>query len=288
MKPSKSITQQIPIANRAQSSRLLPMITTGMRALLLLVATLLTFTLFGTQRIYASDTVINQIDVATDTATDTQAPPAIHAGTRWQQMPDHKTVQLTTTITSTISIAEDNAIDVEDSTAQQAEDDVFQSWNQRNKVTRAGDYPVRIQIPAIDVDAPIEALRDNGSAKLTTPQNPAHVGWYRQGAIPGENGNVVMAGHLDRVDGSPAVFWELDQLTAGDAIIVYTKNKSEYHYTVKEIESYAYENAPIADIFGFGLISRLNLITCRGLWNGAEQTYTERLVVYTELTDIIE
>ena len=38
--------------------------------------------------------------------------------------------------------------------------------------------------------------------------------------MPGQIGNAVIAGHLDRKDGSPAIFWGLRQLAVGDSVMV--------------------------------------------------------------------
>lgn len=82
-------------------------------------------------------------------------------------------------------------------------------------------YGVRIQIPAIKVDATIvqgdgwEQLKLGVAQHLGTPD-------------PGENGNIVLSGHND-VFGE--VFRYLDQLKPGDSIFLFTKEKS-YTYIV--------------------------------------------------------
>jgi len=167
-------------------------------------------------------------------------------------------------------------------------DDPFAAWNRRDAVTRETAYPVRVRIPAIGIDAFVEELGERADGGMATPRDPAKIAWYREGAIPGENGNVVMAGHLDRIDGSPAVFWDLAALAVGDTVIVYDRAQTAYHYVVTMQQNYPYDQAPIDKIFGFGLISQLNLITCRGEWDGQKQTYSERLVVYTKLTKVVE
>jgi sortase (surface protein transpeptidase) len=165
--------------------------------------------------------------------------------------------------------------------------DAFAAWNNRPAVTRADSYPVRIQIPALKVDTFVEQIGERADGSMATPTNPSQVAWYSYGAIPGENGNVVMAGHFDRIDGSPAVFWELAKLQRGDTVIVYDSTQTAYHYVVSDQQSYPYNKAPLAEIFGFDLVSRLNLITCRGSWDRNRQTYSQRLVVYTELEKIV-
>lgn len=70
-------------------------------------------------------------------------------------------------------------------------------------------YHGRLQIPAIDVDAPfIEGIRLN-----TLDYGPGH---WPGTAMPGELGNVVIAGHRTSHD---ADFRHLDQLEPGDEVI---------------------------------------------------------------------
>lgn len=208
--------------------------------------------------------------------------------------PKNNALRQTTATTSTHPItatlvAEDNgAIESTGEVVDEPAGDAFAAWNNRDAVTRAEAYPVRLRIPALAVDAHVEQLGERVGGEMATPTHPSNVGWYRYGAIPGENGNMVMAGHLDRVDGSPAVFWELEALTIGDAVVVQDSTGTEYHYVVTEGASYPYNRAPIDDIFGFGLVSRLNLITCRGEWDRNQQNYSQRYVVYTELVKIVE
>lgn len=145
--------------------------------------------------------------------------------------------------------------------------------------------PVRLRIPAIGVDAEIEAVEQDRSGRMDTPSQVDDVAWYAPGSAPGEIGNAVLAGHLDRIGGAPAVFWKLGKLAVGDDIFVTDRAGVSYHFRVTGVESYPYDAAPLDAIFGFGIRSRLNLITCRGKWDRGGQTYTQRLVVYSELVE---
>ena len=145
--------------------------------------------------------------------------------------------------------------------------------------------PVRLRIPAIGVDASIEAVEQDRNGRMDTPALVDDVAWYAPGSAPGEIGNAVLAGHLDRIGGAPAVFWKLGKLAVGDDIFVTDSGGIEYHFRVTGRETYKYDEAPLDAIFGFGIRSRLNLITCRGNWDRGERTYTQRLVVYSELME---
>lgn len=84
----------------------------------------------------------------------------------------------------------------------------------------------RIQIAAIQVDAPVvlgdgpEQLKKGVGQNLINPINP------------GQKGNLVLSAHND-IYGQ--IFRDLDQLKAGDEIIIYTNQRS-YVYTVRETQ----------------------------------------------------
>lgn len=87
--------------------------------------------------------------------------------------------------------------------------------------TPAPQHGIRIQIPAIDVDAPI--VHGDGWEQLK--KGVAH---HDGSANPGQMGNIVLSGHND-VFGE--VFRYLEELKPGDKIIVYT-NQSAFTYVV--------------------------------------------------------
>lgn len=81
--------------------------------------------------------------------------------------------------------------------------------------TPAPNQAVRIQIPSINVDAPV--VQGDGWEQLKKG-----VGQYIGSAAPGENGNVVLSAHND-VYGE--IFRYLDRLVPGDKIILYTHQR---------------------------------------------------------------
>jgi sortase A len=88
--------------------------------------------------------------------------------------------------------------------------------------TPAPDQAIRIQIPAINVDAPI--VQGDGWEQLKKG-----VGQNIGSANPGQNGNLVLSAHND-VYGE--IFRYLDRLAPGDQIIIYTQQR-QYVYVVE-------------------------------------------------------
>jgi sortase (surface protein transpeptidase) len=93
----------------------------------------------------------------------------------------------------------------------------------------------------------------------------------------------VLAGHYDKKDGSPAVFWDLNKLQKGDKITVIDDKGEKQTFSVIKLAKYPYDNFPLKEVFGDSEKPMLNLITCQGTWNDKSNTYAERLVVYAQL-----
>jgi sortase A len=87
--------------------------------------------------------------------------------------------------------------------------------------TAAPDQAIRIQIPALGVDAPI--VQGDGWEQLKKG-----VGQNFASAHPGQNGNVILSAHND-VYGE--LFRYLDKLVPGDQVIIYTQQR-QYVYVV--------------------------------------------------------
>ncbi len=146
--------------------------------------------------------------------------------------------------------------------------------------------PTRLIIPAIGINAFIEAVGMLSNGDMATPtQHPwEDVGWYNLGPHPGERGSAVIDGHLDRPGGYPAVFWRLRDMHISDDILVLNSAGKMFHFHVARIALYTPQAAPIQDIFGNKGGTYLNLITCAGDWIPSQHQTALRLVVYTSLT----
>ena len=142
---------------------------------------------------------------------------------------------------------------------------------------------VRLLIPAIGVNAPIESVGVRPDGAMETPgQRPWNdVGWYRAGPRPGERGSAVIAGHLDRPGGNPAVFWRLRELRVGESVLVVDAHGKTLRFQVTALMFYPPQVAPLQNIFGNTGGTFLNLTTCAGDWIPTQHQTALRLVVYT-------
>ncbi len=149
--------------------------------------------------------------------------------------------------------------------------------------------PAHLAIPAIKVDADVMNVGRTAQGLMDAPVSQAvkspywtHVFWYAPGSAPGQAGNAVIAGHVDRVGGDPAVFWSLKDLRAGNDVYITTNQGQKLHFVVDRTVSYpatAASDEVLNAVFGPSTAHHLNLITCSGVWTG--HGYDQRLVVFT-------
>lgn len=142
--------------------------------------------------------------------------------------------------------------------------------------------PLRIVIPAIEVDAPIseiglERLEDDGEVYYQWAVPPRYeAGWHNTSARLGQIGNTVLNGHHN-IYGE--VFRDLVDLEEGDEIILYDVSES-YTYQVTEVEILPERGQPLevrlenARWIETTTDERITLITC---WPYTGNAY--RLVV---------
>lgn len=144
-----------------------------------------------------------------------------------------------------------------------------------------GVDPVRVEIPAIGVDAKVVDLAI-GPGDPEVPEEWDDTGWYDDTRRPGEIGPSVIAGHIDSKSG-PAVFYRLDELTAGDEIIVSGEDGDSRTFIVQDSGQYPKENLP-DEVFGYGeRVPELRVITCGGSFDRSVGHYEDNLVVYAAM-----
>ncbi len=143
--------------------------------------------------------------------------------------------------------------------------------------------PMRLRIPAINVDAAVESLGLTSQGDMDTPKGPDDVAWFNLGTRPGENGSAVIAGHYGTwKNGKGSVFDKLHELKKGDKVYVESEKGEIVSFVVSESRNYE-PNADATNVFSSDdEKSHLNLVTCEGIWNKDFKSYSERLVVFTD------
>jgi sortase (surface protein transpeptidase) len=138
--------------------------------------------------------------------------------------------------------------------------------------------PVRVVIPAIDVDSELVPLGLNDDESMEVP-NFGLAGWYEPGPRPGAPGPAVIAAHVDSVNG-PDVFFRLQELSAGDEITVTHADGTDTTFVVRRSEQQLKEDLPVDRIWNDTDEVALRLITCGGNFDPEARSYKSNVIVY--------
>jgi LPXTG-site transpeptidase (sortase) family protein len=142
--------------------------------------------------------------------------------------------------------------------------------------------PVRVVIPAIDVDSELVPLGLNDDKSMEVP-NFGLAGWYEPGPRPGAPGPAVIAAHVDSVRG-PDVFFRLKELAKGDEITVKHADGTDTTYVVRRSEQQLKEDLPVDRIWNDTKEVALRLITCGGNFDPEARSYKSNVIVYAKQT----
>ncbi|WP_312866399.1 class F sortase [Streptomyces boluensis] len=147
--------------------------------------------------------------------------------------------------------------------------------------------PVRIRIPAIQVEAPTIGLGLLPDGTLDVPPGdlPQLAGWFQDGTTPGAAGTAVTAGHLDSATG-PAVFYNLGALRTGNTVEVDREDGSTAVFTVDRVELVPGDAFPDTRVYGQSDRPELRVITCGGAYSRTTGSYQGNTVVYARLTGV--
>ncbi|WP_139275373.1 sortase domain-bontaining protein [Mangrovactinospora gilvigrisea] len=143
----------------------------------------------------------------------------------------------------------------------------------------ADPRPVRIQIPALKIDAPVIAVGLGPGGALGTPAHTdaKSVAWYNRSAPPGTPGPTVMDGHIDTKRG-PAVFIHLDRLSRGSRITLVRRDRKRVAYAVDARRIVNKDRFPGTEVMADHHRPELWLITCAAPYG--RHAYVNNLIVH--------
>ncbi|WP_329566710.1 class F sortase [Streptomyces sp. NBC_01361] len=144
----------------------------------------------------------------------------------------------------------------------------------------------RVQIPAIQVDAPVMpvGVAQDGWVDAPPPEDPNLAGWFTGGVTPGEKGTAVIVGHVDNQQG-PAVFYGLGSLKKGNHVQVMRKDRKTAVFEIYGIEVFGKANFPGKRVYGSTGVPELRVITCGGGFS-KQNGYDGNVVVFARLVEV--
>lgn len=142
-------------------------------------------------------------------------------------------------------------------------------------------FKSEIRIPIIGVETSIESVGLTKNGEMGVPKDISNTAWYNLGTQIGKAGSAVINGHFGWKEGKSSAFDNLYKLKIGDKI--YIENRKEtIIFVVKEIRVFNKKEGTESVFNSSDGKSHLNLITCNGVWNKEENSYSNRLVVFTD------
>lgn len=144
--------------------------------------------------------------------------------------------------------------------------------------------PTSVSIPKIEADSSLIAVAVNTRGELAVPpaDNPMQAAWYRLSPVPGEVGPAILLGHVDG-GGEPGIFNRLHELAEGDEILVERSDGESLRFVVDHTVQVPKERFPTEAVYGNTDKPQLRLITCGGVFDRAEHSYEDNVIVYANL-----
>jgi LPXTG-site transpeptidase (sortase) family protein len=146
------------------------------------------------------------------------------------------------------------------------------------EVADEGPIPAQIEIGALDVaSVPVVAVGVEGNGDMEIP-GVDEVGWYRFGSRPGEPGSTVLAAHI-AYDGVDGVFRHLDDLEAGDEVVLTDDAGTVSRFVVTEVAQYPKTALPDR-VFATDGDPGLVLVTCGGAFDAGAGHYEDNVIAF--------
>ncbi len=148
--------------------------------------------------------------------------------------------------------------------------------------------PVRIQIPAIGVNTPVNPIGLAPDGTLAVPQPGPHLNqaaWFKNSPTPGQPGPAIIEGHVDSVQGV-SVFFRLGAIKPGDTIQVRRADGVRVTFTVNAVRDFKKASFPTKVVYGGDLSTpQLRLITCSD-FDESLHHHVGNEVVFSHLTHV--
>ncbi|PRY44417.1 sortase family protein [Geodermatophilus tzadiensis] len=142
--------------------------------------------------------------------------------------------------------------------------------------------PVRLEVPARGVDAPVDATGVTGDGQMALPGDVDRAGWYRFGPVPGAPGSAVVAGHVDDVEQGLGALAPLREAEPGDEVRVTDAAGAVTRWVVVGRELLDKRALPVDALFRRDGPPRLTLVTCGGPFLPDVGGYRDNVVVVAE------
>lgn len=135
---------------------------------------------------------------------------------------------------------------------------------------------------------PVITVEEIGLAtdgQLQVPSAWELAGWYKNSAKAGEKGNVIIDGHYDTDQSTPAAFWGLKNINVNDTVTLQDELRRDFSYKVVDSFYVDISDPQRTKVFEETGDHELTLVTCGGVWDPSVGTYNKRLVIKAKLIE---
>ncbi len=142
-------------------------------------------------------------------------------------------------------------------------------------------WPTAVEIPALDVRAPVLTIGHDTTGELIVPASPMDVGWFQSGSVPGEAGVALLTSHVDTRTEGRGVFAGIVTLAPDDTIAITTADGTVQQWRVTARTQHLKSELP-AELFARAGAPVLALVTCGGPFDPAARSYRDNVIVWAE------
>ncbi|QCB95434.1 class F sortase [Cellulomonas shaoxiangyii] len=140
--------------------------------------------------------------------------------------------------------------------------------------------PVRVQVPDLEIDMPVEPAGVAPEGDMELPDRADVAAWYEFGPAPAAPaGSTLLAAHVDSRTTGVGPFARLRDVGAGTAVVVTTADGATYEYRVRDVVRVPKDTAPVGEWFDRAGAPRLVLVTCGGAFDRDVGHYSDNVVV---------
>lgn len=139
-----------------------------------------------------------------------------------------------------------------------------------------------VTIDAINVYARVVSVGVLKDKRMQSPSNVFDVGWFTKSALPGNDGAVVLDGHISS-EKTKGVFYRLKDVKQGDIVLLERGDGKKFQYRVVKTEVVEVDKVDMAKVQKpIEGKKGLNLISCTGKVIKGTREFDKRIVVFTK------
>ena len=141
--------------------------------------------------------------------------------------------------------------------------------------------PQRVEVPSLGIDAPVLPVGiDMEAGALGTPKDIDRVGWFRDGAAPGDDkGAVLLAGHIDSARRGAGAFYPLKEARRGTRDLRALRRRPDAALPRDVGAARCARRTCRRGVFSRRGKARLVLVTCGGPFDERRGHYRDNIVV---------